>query len=223
MGLSNDNKSSKTFLNIVSGKFAHRVPEGTEGAVSRKNKKDALVWEKMYDSLSGQISSMKIEKDDYGKHLAIDVKSGIDTFQVQIPVDSKYFDTFCYKINNVDLSKEVKIVPYSFVAQDSGQKKSGLNMYQGNNKIEHYYTKEDPKDKPVSPTFNGGDRVDDEEWKIFKLSERKWMMNMISNKSLSMANEVVKNTAPTMTATEFYKPNNPKAKFETQADDQLPF
>lgn len=226
MGLSNESKVGKTFLNIVAGKFAQRVPEGTNGAVSRKNKKDALVWEMLYDSLSGQITSMKIEKDDYGKHMAVDVKSGIDTFQVQIPVDSKYFDTFCYKINNVDLSKDVKITPYSFEPSDGSGKKTGMNLYQDGNKIDHYYTKEDPKDKPVPPMYVNGQRVDDDEWKIFKLSERKWLMNMISNKALAMANDHVKTSAPTQ-ATGFYgdaKPMKPQPKQQSaQAESDLPF
>ena len=35
MGLGNNNSGGVTFVNVVNGKFTIRVPEGTEGAVTR--------------------------------------------------------------------------------------------------------------------------------------------------------------------------------------------
>ena len=50
----------KTFVTIFDGRLVTRVPEGTEGAVSRELQKGAnagkTVWEKTYSSVSGTIT-----------------------------------------------------------------------------------------------------------------------------------------------------------------------
>lgn len=167
--------NKKTFINIVGGRFAVKCTADTEGAVKRfSEKKKEDVYELVYDSLTALIKEMKISKTDYGKFLELTTDDGE---QLSIPVESKYFDAFCSKIGNADLSKDVKIVPFSF--ESDGKKFIGLNIYQDGSKLEYFYSKEDPKGKP----YPASDKLDEADWKIFKLQERKFFCEMIENLS----------------------------------------
>ena len=52
MGL--DNRAEGKFITILGGKFCQKVPEGTQGAVTRTNKLGKTVTEKFYDSFTGK-------------------------------------------------------------------------------------------------------------------------------------------------------------------------
>ena len=175
MGLTKSEKGSKTYLTIINGKFAQKVTADTPNAVARENKNKQLIHELLYDALEGQITGLKMEDSDFGRQLIVEVQSGIDKFNLTIPMESKYFDNFCYKINGINFNDEVKIAPYSFDPNDGKGKKTGINFYQNGNKIVHYYTQEDPKGKP----FPEGKDLSDSKWKIYKLQERDWLADMV--------------------------------------------
>ena len=45
MARTNSTHNKKIYLSIVGGRFAEKVDKDTAGAVSRKNKKEEIVWE----------------------------------------------------------------------------------------------------------------------------------------------------------------------------------
>lgn len=182
MGLSVSEKGSKTYLSIINGKLAQKVPAGTPNAVSRENKNKQIINELLYDTLDGVITGLRMKDSDFGRELVVEIQSGIDKFTLNIPMESKYFDTFCYKINSVNLNNEVKIAPYSFDPNDGKGKKTGINFYQNGVKLLHYYSPEDPKGKP----FPDGKELSDSKWKIYKLQERDWLADMIVELSKKM-------------------------------------
>jgi hypothetical protein len=108
-------------------------------------------------------------------------------------VDSRYFDSFCSKIMNADLNAEIKIAPYDFEPKDSGRK-IGINLFQGSDlkqKLGYYFSKEHPHGKPQPENFgtlNSKGMLDDEDYKIFKIKERKFYKAMIEklNESLGV-------------------------------------
>jgi hypothetical protein len=115
MGLQTSDTTRKTFLNIINGQFAVKVTKETEGAVARTNKKGETVYEMLYQKLfEVMITEMKIEKNDFGKQLAVTLQDGADNFTLNVPVDSKYFDSWCAKIGNVDLMQTRFISPGSY-------------------------------------------------------------------------------------------------------------
>jgi hypothetical protein len=183
MGLTKSEKGSKTYLTIFSGKFAQKVNADTPNAIARENKNKQMIHELHYDALEGHIIGLKMESSDFGRQLVCEVQSGIDKFNLAIPMESKYFDNFCYKINSVNLEQEVKLVPYSFEPSDGKGKKTGINFYQNDVKLMHYYTTEDPKGKP----FPEGKELSESKWKIYKLQERDWLADMIEAKGKAMS------------------------------------
>lgn len=176
MGFSNSKSERTTFANIVNGKFAIKANQDNPNAVARVNKKNETVYEILHDKLEAKIVSMKIEKDDYGKKLVIELEEAADRYTLTLPVESKFFDHFCAKIGNVDRSQLVTIAPYSFVPRGEAQKKSGLNFYQNGVKVEYYFTDKDTKGKPMPASA----KLDEDEWKIFKMQERKFYCDYIS-------------------------------------------
>ncbi len=110
MARTNTNHENRVYLNVIGGKFAERVKEGTSGSVKRfSEKKKEDVWEILNDRTSGTIKSMKIEKGDFGKQLLIEVNDVMESYIVTLPVESKYFDSFCAKIGNVKLNDPVEL------------------------------------------------------------------------------------------------------------------
>lgn len=204
MGFSNSKSERTTFANIVNGKFAIKANQDNPNAVARVNKKNETVYEILHDKLEAKIVSMKIEKDDYGKKLVIELEEAADRYTLTLPVESKFFDHFCAKIGNVDRSQLVTIAPYSFIPKGEAQKKSGLNFYQSGlpdahyqrkpngekdgNKVAYYFTEKDAKGKPMPAA-----KLDEDEWKIFKMQERKFYCEYIAK--LGEAKEVERETS----------------------------
>jgi hypothetical protein len=205
----NTEQTKKVYFSIVGGRFAERVTENTPNAIKRHSAKandgnGADVWEIQNDYLSGYIKSLQIEADDkYGKRLKVLMTDTLEEYIINIPLDSKYFDHFCLKIKNADLTKEIKLSPYSFEDKKTGKKVVGMNLFQGTNldkKIDYYFTKEQTHGKPM-PTEN----MDDEDYKVYKIQERKFFSKMI---------EAIKIEAPQIQET--------ISKQESESDD-LPF
>lgn len=177
MGLTSNNTTKKIYLQIVGGKFAQRVEKGTQGAVERKNKKEATVYELLHDRVSGKIKEIKVEKNEFGKQILIIMEEVGEVYVITLPVESKYSDSFCSKVGSADLSSTIELVPYSFQPADSKTKRTGLNLYQNGVKLDYFFTKENPKNKPVP---HGGGLLSEEDYKIFKLQERKFFCEYIS-------------------------------------------
>jgi hypothetical protein len=155
MGLSSSNHEKKTYLQIVAGKFAQKVDEGTEGATTRFSEKaNRNMYELLHDTLEGTIKSLKIETKEFdggkkSKQLDVTISDVGELYIVSLPIESKFFDSFCAKIKSADLSKVVKLSPYAFTSKKDGKKVSGMNIFQNDVKLEYYYSNEEPKGKPV--------------------------------------------------------------------------
>lgn len=174
MGLSNSNSERKTFVNILNGKLTVKCDKDAINAVSRKNKKEQEVWEQYHDKLSGFIEDMKIVATDFGKVLEINLRDAADLYTLNIPVESKYFDSFCAKIGNANLANEITIAPFSFQPKDKEHKQIGISLYQNGVKLDYYFSSEEPKGKP----FPQG-KLDEEDWKVYKIQERKFYQKFI--------------------------------------------
>lgn len=174
MALTQNDRTRKIYLSIINGKFAQKVDKDTANAVERKNKKDVMVHELMHDKASGFIKEVKVEKNDLGKQLIIVMEEIGEVYVISIPVESKYFDSFCSKIGSVNLSESLELAPYSFEGKD-GKKHTGLNIYQNGNKMAYFFSNDDPKGKPMV----GEERLDDVNYKIFKLQERDFFCKYI--------------------------------------------
>ena len=134
------------YITIYNGKFTQRVPDDTEGAVSRVNKLGKLVYEKYYDSFVGKLVSIKTQDGDYGKSWLFSFKDGKDLYHLQLSYSNSYATAFLKMLPNIDLTKEMKVSPQ--VKEVDGKKKSSLFVNQNGVSIKHGYTKDNPNGIP---------------------------------------------------------------------------
>ena len=148
--LSNDSNGGVDFITTFDGKLVQRVPEGTEGAVSRALTKGAnegkLVWEKTYTSVTGMFMGGGVEVKEFGQKKVKEIQVKLDdNILLQLPMNM--LSAFAKPLPNIDVSKPVKVSVYK-----NKRGKAGMNLSQevdGEWKnAEWAYTKETPNGLP---------------------------------------------------------------------------
>ena len=180
MGLSSSSRSSKTYVNIIGGKFAIKTKEGTEGAVSRVNKNKETVWEKIYDSLTGVLLSVKVERNEGLKsyQYTLEVSDVGDMYYVNIPCESRYGDSLATKLPKLEKNMVYTFMPYEF--QSSDMKNIGIAIYEGTEVvkgqgIKPHFTKEEPNGMPVPKR-----QLDEDEYKAYQITKRKFLRDVVA-------------------------------------------
>jgi len=134
------------YITILAGKFSQRVPEGTEGAVTRVNKNDKTVHEMYYESFVGKLVGIKTQNGDYGKNWVFEFQDSDSIYLLQLSYANSYAIAFLKMLPNIDVSKEMKVSPQQKIEGD--KTKTALFVNQDGNAIKHFYTKDDPKGIP---------------------------------------------------------------------------
>lgn len=196
MGLETHDSKKKTYINIVGGKFATKADEGAEGAVSRVNKNNKTVFEFLHDRLSGTIESIIVQKNEKlgAYEYVIDVNDVGTHYSVSVPAESKYGDSLASKVPNIAINVWTTLQPYDFedktkINPNTGkpQKQTGISIIQNEVKIASAYTKENPNGLPQ---MEG--KLDEEEYKIFKIQQRKFFRNMVETLALNRETSAMK-------------------------------
>jgi hypothetical protein len=144
MGL--DNRAEGNFITILGGKFCQKVPEGTQGAVTRTNKLGKTVTEKFYDSFTGKLVGIKTQEGTYGKSWIFSFKDNADVYHLQLSYSNSFATALLKMLPNVDLTKEMKVQPS--VKEVDGKNKSSLFINQDGQSVKHAYTKDNPNGLP---------------------------------------------------------------------------
>lgn len=184
-----NNKPEGTFISILAdGSMRMVVPEGTEGAVKREyetsDEKKGVKHEIVYTELEGLIKGVKFFEGDFGKLLQI-AFSGEPLIILSVSTESSYGEDLMKKLPNIDITKEVKLVPYSF--EDlKGKKRKGVTVYQDGNKIESYYygvgndgKKTEINGYPEVKLPKGKKTMSKDDWKLYFMTARKFLIEKI--------------------------------------------
>jgi hypothetical protein len=166
--------SNKTYLRISGGRVCRSVKEGTEGAQRRETKKGDVIWELVWESLSGVLDSIAFRDDPkYGKSWNLTILDLTDTFVLQVNEDSRYGVDLLKKIPNLHHGVQYTFKPWAF--EKDGKPKSGLAITDSNGvKVENFYQtfteKQDGgwdiKNRKEFPEFKG-DPKDRDDLKIY--------------------------------------------------------
>lgn len=149
MGLENNTQGQRTFLSVMEGKFIMRVEEGTDKAITRKNKMGNIVHELYFTSLEGHLVYINTrEHEEYGKSWAIGIQDGEALYEVQLGYTSGYAMGFLKRVESLDFTKKVKLHPYYIPKEGTDKHNAVLVLYQGGNKVEANYTKDNPNGLP---------------------------------------------------------------------------
>ena len=160
MGLGNRQTTTEflgTSLSIVNGHFRKRVPEGTEGAESRKLSKGknegSLVWEMKYKNLDGYIIGGNLDTTSQFKSCIIKMEDEGEQFEISLPLDSGYLSEFIQHLPNIDTTLKVDL---QIQPKKNRPDSYRLHVLQGKH-IDNYYVKwsKDQEGKAVATHLHG--------------------------------------------------------------------
>jgi hypothetical protein len=140
------------FLRIAEGKIVETVTPDHPNAVKRVNKQGKEVYERIDDFVQGTITSIFEHTNEYNgeqiKELRVRLQDGADTYQLSLKEGSRYWSSFAIRMPNVDLKRPVKFSPFSFTDKTTGANVVGMNLFQGSEKVQPRFTKENPGKMP---------------------------------------------------------------------------
>ena len=153
-----ENSVGGNYYNVSNGKIVKSFGSNeTEGATSRVNKVGNTVYEKYFSFIEGNLIDASIKSNEaFGDSIILKLQDEAGELDIlQLKFDSSYGRSFLFKIPNLDLSKSMKIVPYSFTNKN-GKEITGLNIY-NNAKVLSAFSREEPNGLPPLKeiTFNG--------------------------------------------------------------------
>lgn len=141
-----ENREGGKYITILGGKFAIRVPEGTDGAVARENKMGKIVHEKFYDSFTAKLVNIRTRDSQYGKNWEFDFRDKEDVYTLQLSYSNSYATALLKILPNANLAEEMKIQPSQKI--EDGKTRSSLFVSQNGVTLKHAYTKDNPNGLP---------------------------------------------------------------------------
>lgn len=172
--LGNTGSGNTTYITPFDGRFAQRVPEGTEGATSRTltrgDNAGKLVWEKYYGNVTGTITAGDVAVKSFDGKKVQEIQVTLDgEITLQLPMN--LLSMFAKPLPNVDITQPVMISIYKNKAG-----KIGLQITQGNDfrdKCDWAYTRESPNGLPaaVKDDIGNWDFRDHDRFLIEKVNE----------------------------------------------------
>jgi len=140
-------KSSKKYFNILGGRFAVRVADGTPGSEQRINKVGAEVSEIFHNSFEGKLTGITTsEHDEYGKSWNFDFIADGEEFTLKMSYSNSLAVAFLKMLPNIDVSEEFELSPSQKLVD--GKNRSSLFINQGGATIKHAYTRSEPNGMP---------------------------------------------------------------------------
>lgn len=206
-----EKQSNALYYTVIDGSFRTKVEEGTPEAVAReyetKDGGKAVKYELKFAALFGKIQSIEFREGDYGKtlNLTLDPDDNGKSPIVQFNVESNYGESVMKILPNVDLSKEVRIRPYSFTDEKTGKEVRGVEITHRDAedkftvKLKNYFYDSEKKVALNGYPTPEGDVAEytKEDWKIFYLRARKFLIQYISENVIPRLSQAKKVEYPT--------------------------
>lgn len=170
MALSNLGGANTTYLSVADGNLVRQHKQANAQTTERLTKTGKLVFEERFKDLTAKLDGIDTRENDYGKQWQLKFQDQGDYYVVSLPYSSRYASSFLKALPNIDLSKEVRFMPWAMKDKNDPTKTvTGITLYQDGEKVAPYYTKEDPKGLPqmVKIKVKGKEQWDDSEMTAF--------------------------------------------------------
>jgi hypothetical protein len=159
MGLAKKEKVS--YLKITDGKIRQRTTQDDPQAEERHDDiNNKFLYERVYSSCTGYIKRISVQThEDFGEQFILSLydPDTEETFALSMGGGSRYFQSLCMHLPNIDFAKPVTVKPYSFKSDKSNN--TGITFYQGGVKVQNYYKSWD-EDTKTSTAMNGMEKFD---------------------------------------------------------------
>jgi cellulose biosynthesis protein BcsQ len=168
----------------ANGDIRLTVPEGTAGSVrreyeDRETKEVKVKYELIYTDIDGMIGDITIMSGKFGDNLIIPLKDTTtgEVLCLSLGVTSNFGEDFMKKMPNIDYTKPVKLIPYSFTT-DKGKTKKGITIYQDSIKIsDHFHDAQGINTNGLPVPEGDTKKYTKDDWKIYYLTARKFLIN----------------------------------------------
>jgi hypothetical protein len=170
MALSNLGGVNTTYLSVADGNLVRQHKQANERTSERLTKTGKLVFEERFKDLTAKLDGIDTRENDYGKQWQLKFQDQGDFYIVSLPYSSRYASSFLKALPNLDLSKEVRFMPWAMKDKNDATKTiTGITLYQDGEKIAPYYTKEESKGLPqmVKIKVKGKEQWDDSDMMSF--------------------------------------------------------
>jgi hypothetical protein len=139
--------NDELYYSVNLGRMRKRVLATDSGAVSRINKENKEVWEKVLSAISGVLTSVSFRDGDYGEQWIVHITDEGKKYAIQIQADSEYGRSFLKKFPFMVKGSEYTFKPYDF-ASSGGKRTIGLGIEhtKTKEKIQSYYQNFSPKE-----------------------------------------------------------------------------
>ena len=170
MALSNLGGVNTTYLSVADGNLVRQHKQANERTTERLTKTGKLVFEERFKDLTAKLDGITTRENDYGKQWQLRFQDQGDYYVISLPFSSRYASSFLKVLPNIDLSKEIRFMPWAMKDKmDATKTITGITLYQDGEKVAPYYTKEDPKGLPqmVKIKVKGKEQWDDSDMMTF--------------------------------------------------------
>lgn len=147
LGLSNGSSSNGRIVSIVLGSFRIKVPEGTEGAVTRENKEGKVVNELIFSELSGYIKNIVMEDTKYGQQVKFTIQAD-KTYTLSTGYSDGLTSSIFKMLPNVDPTQPVTFTVTRKMDDVKKKEITSIFMSQNDAPVKWYYTKAEPNGLP---------------------------------------------------------------------------
>lgn len=178
MALTNLGGANTTYLSVADGNLVRQHKQANAQTTERLTKTGKLVYEERFKDLTAKLDGITTRENDYGKQWQLKFQDGGDYYVISLPYSSRYASSFLKVLPNIDLSQEIRFMPWAMKDKmDATKTITGITLYQNGEKIAPYYTKEDPKGLPqmVKIKVKGKEQWDDSD-----------MMSYLENMALNL-------------------------------------
>lgn len=183
MALGQSENSNRIFLHITYGKLRFKTNENDSQAVSRENSKGNTVWERVFDFVSGKVTSIFYKEDEkYGNSFEVTLKDGEEKYQISFSEGDNYCNDFFSKLPNVDLNREIKIAPYDFLDKSKNKQRRGITLWQDDVKINNFFVYREGQEFKYNQGFPKpeGTETDSDDWKIYFTKVKKFLRKYVN-------------------------------------------
>lgn len=187
MALKNS-REEQIYASVLADGLIHvAVDKETPGAKLREYEtsdgKKGEKWELQYTELDGMIGKLSFFDGDFGKSLQILITDGEEKPVVlSLSTASSYGEDVLKKLPNIDQSRPVRFVPYSF--EEGGKRKKGITIWQDGKKIQNFFYDAEKKEVtngyPTAPVPKKGKTISTDEWKVYFGQARLFLVDYVT-------------------------------------------
>lgn len=170
MALSQLGGVNTTYLSVADGNLVRQHKQANAQTTERLTKTGKLVYEERFKDLTAKLDNITTRTNDYGTQWQLHFTDGDANYVVSLPYSSRYASSFLKALPNIDVSKEVRFMPWAMKdKQDATKTITGITLYQDGEKIAPAYTKENPNGLPqmVKIKVKGKEQWDDSDMMQF--------------------------------------------------------